>query len=114
MNAILSKLPYPYGKSSAEAARAKPDNATHITVLDDLAKANLGLGDLVRVIIVLERKDNVLWLPPQAIRKFEGRQYVLVQDDSGQHRVDVQIGIVSNDRVEISDGLSEGQEIVSP
>ena len=48
------------------------------------------------------------------IRKFEGRQYVVVPDNSGQHRVDVQIGIVSDDRVQISDGLSEGQEIVSP
>ena len=63
-NAILSKLPYPYGKSSAEAARAKPDNATHITVLDDLAKANLGLGDLVRVNCFGEKRQCPLAAAP--------------------------------------------------
>ena len=83
-------------------------------MIDDLATNNLGVGDLVRVIVELEKKDNVLWLPPQAIRKYEGRQYVIVQENSGQRWVDVTIGTVTDDRVEIVDGLIEGQVIVSP
>ena len=114
LKATLSKLPYPYGKAGASNVSAKQDNATHIIMIDDLATNNLGVGDLVRVIVELEKKDNVLWLPPQAIRKYEGRQYVIVQEDSGQRRVDVTIGTVTDDRVEIVDGLIEGQVIVSP
>jgi RND family efflux transporter MFP subunit len=114
LNGTLSGLPYPYGKLTMPTEKVKADNATHVTLIDDLTKVNLGLGDIVRVVAVLEKKDKVLWLPPQAIRKFEGRQYVLVQETSGQRRVDVRIGIVSDDRVEITDGLSEGQVIVSP
>ena len=114
LEGTLSRLPYPYGKAATSKDNAKQDSAAHITMIDDLAKNNLELGDLVRVIVVLEKKENVLWLPPQAIRKFEGRQYVVVLDDSGERRVDVTIGIAADQRIEIIDGLSEGQVVVSP
>ncbi len=74
----------------------------------------MGLGDLVRVRVVIESKDNVLWLPPQAIRVFEGRQFVVVQDVQGLRRVDVTLGIQGSERVEIMSGLSEGQIVQSP
>ncbi len=79
-----------------------------------LSEAGLGLGDLVRVRVVIESKDNVLWLPPQAIRVFEGRQFVVVQDVQGLRRVDVTLGIQGSERVEIMSGLSEGQIVQSP
>jgi multidrug efflux pump subunit AcrA (membrane-fusion protein) len=72
----------------------------------------LALGDLQRVTVVLERKDNVLWLPPQAIRTFEGRKFVVVQEGDAQLRVDVKVGIESEDRVEIEEGLTDGQIVV--
>jgi multidrug efflux pump subunit AcrA (membrane-fusion protein) len=62
--------------------------------------------------VVLERKDDVLWLPPQAIRTFEGRRFVVVQEGDAQIRVDVKVGIESEDRVEIEEGLSEGQVVI--
>jgi multidrug efflux pump subunit AcrA (membrane-fusion protein) len=60
----------------------------------------------------LERKDNVLWLPPQAIRTCEGRKFVVVQEGDAQLRVDVKVGIESEDRVEIEEGLTDGQIVV--
>ena len=69
-------------------------------------------GDLIRITIVLEQKPEVLWLPPAAIRTFEGRKFVVVQENSGQRRVDIKLGIESEDRVEIADGLTEGQIVV--
>jgi multidrug efflux pump subunit AcrA (membrane-fusion protein) len=71
-------------------------------------------GDLVRVTVVLERKDDALWLPPAAIRTFEGRRFVIVQEGAGQRQVDVTVGIESEDRVEIVDGLEEGQVAIGP
>jgi multidrug efflux pump subunit AcrA (membrane-fusion protein) len=65
--------------------------------------------------VVLERKDDVLWLPPQAIRTFEGRKFVVVQEEGeAQRRVDVKVGIESEDRVEIEEGLTEGQVVIGP
>jgi hypothetical protein len=39
---------------------------------------------------------------------------VVVQDGESQRRVDVKVGIESTDRVEIEEGLTEGQIVVGP
>jgi multidrug efflux pump subunit AcrA (membrane-fusion protein) len=70
------------------------------------------LGDLARTTLVLERKAGVLWLGPAALRTFEGRRFVVVQDGAAQRRVDVKLGIESDERVEIVEGLTEGQTVV--
>ena len=72
----------------------------------------LTLGELAEVTITLEEKAGVLWLPPAAIRRFQGRRFVVVQDGVAQRRVDVLIGIESEDRVEILEGLEEGQVVI--
>ena len=62
--------------------------------------------------VELERKDDVLWLPPQAIRMFEGRRFVVLKEDDVQRRVDVKVGIETQERVEIEEGLEEGQVVI--
>ncbi len=90
------------------------DKTTRISILSSLSDFDLGLNDLVRVKVVIERKEDVLWLPPQAIRSFEGRRFVVVQDDQGLRRVDVQVGVEGSDTVEIVSGLTEGQIVQAP
>ena len=75
-------------------------------------QAGYELDDLVEVSIILEYKENTLWLPPSAIRKFEGRTFVVVQDGDLQRRTDVRLGVIGQDRIEILSGLSEGQIVV--
>ena len=75
-------------------------------------QAGYELGDLVEVSIILDHQMDTLWLPPSAIRKFEGRTFVVVQDGDLQRRTDVRLGVVGQDRVEILSGLSEGQIVV--
>jgi multidrug resistance efflux pump len=106
----VRRLPYPYGSGGGSEALAGADKSTRISLEGDLS--DLQLGDLARVTIVLEEKDDVLWLPPAAIRTFQGRQFVIVQDVDRQRRADVTIGIESEDRVEILEGLEEGQIVV--
>ena len=119
ISATIRRLPYPYGSggratSSAGTAVTEEDTSTRVT-LDPKSRIGYKLGDLVHVTVVLERKADVLWLPPQAIRTFEGRKFVVVQEPEGaQRRVDVKIGIESEDRVEIEEGLTEGQVVISP
>jgi len=75
-------------------------------------EASYAPGEIIRITIVLEQKPDVLWLPPTAVRTFEGRKFVVVQENVGQRRVDVKLGIESEDRVEIASGLTEGQIVV--
>jgi RND family efflux transporter MFP subunit len=108
----IRSLPYPYGSGGSAGDLEEADRTTHLEV--KLDGVTLEPGDLVRVTVVLERKDDVLWLPPAAIRTFEGRKFVVVQEGAGQRRVDVTLGIESEDRIEIVDGLEEGQVVVGP
>jgi multidrug efflux pump subunit AcrA (membrane-fusion protein) len=106
----VRRLPYPYGTGGGTEGLAGEDKSTRVSLEGDLS--GLELGDLARVTIVLEEKDDVLWLPPAAIRIFQGREFVIVQDVDRQRRVDVEIGIEGDDRVEILEGLEEGQIVV--
>jgi RND family efflux transporter MFP subunit len=110
----IRRLPYPYGGGgrSTGTESEERDKSTRVTL--DMTGDETGYerGDLVRVTAVLERKEDALWLPPQAIRTFEGRKFVVVQEGDGQLRMDVKIGIESEDRVEIEEGLSEGQIVI--
>jgi hypothetical protein len=74
--------------------------------------SDLSLGDLARVTVLLEHKEDVLWLPPAAIRTFQGRDFVIVQDADQQRRADVRLGLESVERVEILEGLEEGQVVI--
>ena len=90
------------------------NNIIHFSVDSPLADAGFKLDDLVKITVILTKRENVLWVPPQTIRTFSGRQFVVVQAGNVQRRVDVSVGVVGVDRVEILDGLSEGQVVVSP
>jgi multidrug efflux pump subunit AcrA (membrane-fusion protein) len=118
LTGTITQLPYPYGKgggatggSTAGTTTAEQvDKSTHIEFsLGDLV---LKPGDLVKVVVTLQEKANVLWLPPAAIRTFSGRKFVVVDDAGNQRRIDITTGIETEDRVEITDGLTEGQVVL--
>jgi hypothetical protein len=53
------------------------DKAVHVGLQDK--NIALELGELATVIITLKQKDNALWLPPAAIRTFQGRDFVVIR-----------------------------------
>jgi len=109
MSGSVRQLPYPYGGGTVEAG----EDDTAARVAFDDPNVTLEMGELATVIITLEEKQDALWLPPAAIRTFQGRDFVVVQDDDGsQRRIDVRLGIESEERVEILEGLQIGQSIV--
>jgi len=110
---FIRRLPYPYGGGGNTEVEDQ-DSSVRITMDSPIPDLGWDLGDMIKVTVVLQEKDDILWLPPQAIRSFEGRKFVVVQDGALQQRVDVKTGIISSDRVEITDGLEEGQIVVSP
>src|SRR5690606_2584354 len=112
LSGSIRRLPYPYGSGGRGTTVEELDKSTRVSFDDSALEAGFGLGDLVRVRVELERKDNVLWLPPQALRVFDGRRFAVIQDGDVQRRVDVIVGIQTQERVEIEEGLEEGQVVV--
>lgn len=109
LNGSVRQLPYPYGGGTGETDET--DTAVRISLEDP--DIELEMGELATVIIALEEKEDVIWLPPAALRSFQGRTFVVVQDEDGsQRRVDVRIGIESDERVEILEGLQDGQVVI--
>jgi multidrug efflux pump subunit AcrA (membrane-fusion protein) len=111
---FIRRLPYPYGGGGKIEGVQDEDTSTRIELETSPIELGMAVGDRVRITIELERSTNTLWLPPQAVRTFEGRNFVVIQEDGGQRRLDVTIGIRSDERLEILDGLSEGQIVVAP
>jgi RND family efflux transporter MFP subunit len=111
---FIRRLPYPYGGGGKIEGVQDDDTSTRITLEKSVDELGMRVGDRVRITVELERSVDALWLPPQAVRSFEGRNFVVIQEDGGQRRLDVTIGIRSSDRLEILDGLSEGQIVIAP
>lgn len=114
-------LPYPYGSggngsgTSTTQATNSSDTSTRISLDNPQTARDFRLGELVQATVILESKQNVLWLPPQAIRTFESRNFVVARDENGiPSRVDVRLGIKNDEKVEILEGLQEGQIVVAP
>jgi multidrug efflux pump subunit AcrA (membrane-fusion protein) len=111
---VVAHLPYPYGSGGAEAG-VEGDKTIHVSFDDqEAARAAFELGDRIAIDIVTATREGVLWLPPSAVREFSGRRFVVVESDGVQQRVDVVLGISGDGRVEIVEGLSEGQIVVAP
>lgn len=84
------------------------DQTTRVAAtLPDVAE-----GTLIDIQMPLQVSQNVLWLPPAAIRTFQSRTFVVLQTPDGPRRQDIEIGLQTDDRVEIVSGLNEGDVVV--
>jgi len=82
------------------------------SVFCDVAGSRLPPGVPVRGAIALRQGRNVLSVPRAALL-YEGAQpYVFVSAGGTAHRRDVKIGSDGADRIEISDGLKTGEQVV--
>ena len=104
----ITQLPSPYGTGSAN------DQTIHVVLDETPPTEDYKSGDTVTVQVELANKNGVLYLPPAAIRTVGGRTFVIVNGDNGPKRVDIEIGLKTNDKIEILTGLNEGQVVVGP
>lgn len=72
---------------------------------------NVPTNQLIEIQMPLQVRENVLWLPPAAIRQFQNRTFVVLQTPDGPRSVDVQIGLRTDERVEIISGVNEGDVV---
>jgi multidrug efflux pump subunit AcrA (membrane-fusion protein) len=108
LQAFVRLLPFVGGTDTSTTGNN--DKSVHVALKNtDVA---LEPGELATVLITLEQKDSALWLAPTAIRTFQGRDFVVIQDGAAQRRVDVKLGIKGEDRVEVLEGVQDGQVVV--
>lgn len=86
-------------------------NAYHFAF--DAQGKSFAPGDQADMKIVLQSKDDVLFLPPAAVNISSFRSTVTLADGKDTS-VEVQVGIVTPDKVEIVSGLKEGDQVVAP
>ena len=105
----VKALPPPYGSDDSleeSTARFALTNSADITEFEP--------GNRVVLKLILVQHDDTLWLPKAAVRDFSGRNFVVIQDGDTQRRVDVLLGIESSSRIEILEGVAEGDVAVGP
>ncbi|MBN1872948.1 MAG: efflux RND transporter periplasmic adaptor subunit [Anaerolineae bacterium] len=108
----VRSLPYPYSMGGNTANSGSLDNTARISLEGDVSSLNL--GELMGITLVLEEKDDVLWLPSEVIRTYQGSAFIILLDGEYQRRVNVELGIEGPERVEITQGLEENQVILGP
>lgn len=109
--ATIRRMPAPYGSGSSGAVQDR-DQTTRFEVIDALGQEFRAGATLAKVRIVLERKESALLLPPEAVRSFEGRRFVVVREGDRERRVTVRVGITTEEAIEIVEGLNEGDLVV--
>ena len=97
-------LPAPYG--------AGDDEFVHIRFDDPSQTTDFIVGDRVTISVIFNERHDALWLPTGAIREFNGRNFVVVEEDGAQRRIDVVLGIEGDGRVEVVEGVEEGQTVI--
>jgi len=71
------------------------------------------LGQLARVTITVQKKDDVIKIPTSTVNKINNRTFVLLDDNVRQKPVDIQIGIQTDQETEVLSGLTVGQKVFS-
>lgn len=86
-----------------------------VTLVGELANDDAHYKPGMFVWVDLSQGDlrEALSVPASAVMRHEGRSFVFVPDGPGRYRrVDVKTGIESGDRMEVTEGLTAGQEVV--
>ena len=102
----IASLPAPYGLST--------DGFVHVSFDEQPLADEFKVGDRMSFSVLIEERDNVLWLPVSAIRQFSGRNFIVVQNEGVQQRVDVRLGLEGDGRVEVLEGAEESQTVIGP
>jgi membrane fusion protein, multidrug efflux system len=117
--AVVEVDAFPGEKFNGKIARVSPilDPATRTAPMEiEIPNANFRLkpGMYAKVTLEVESKENVLLIPKVALVDSEGQRGIY--QASGESRAafkPVKIGIEDAERVEILDGLTEGEMVVS-
>lgn len=78
----------------------------------DAADERLTPGMTVQVEIVVDKAENVLFVPVEGVYNRDGKSFCKVRVGEGQVEREVKTGRFSTDYVEVTAGLSEGEQVL--
>ncbi|MBP1995500.1 efflux RND transporter periplasmic adaptor subunit [Paenibacillus eucommiae] len=66
--------------------------------------------------ILIQDKKDILYLPPEALQSQQGKRYVTLKNADGTEEAkhEIKIGIRSQTQIEVTEGLKEGDKVVTP
>ncbi len=101
--------------STLSSSQSTGGDFFYFSIPTDVPKEDLPLNRSVYIRVILGRKDNVLLLPPAAIREYRGLKFVIVQDGDVRRRVEInEVGLKATDKWEIDAALNEGDQVLGP
>lgn len=101
------------GKIKNISPVTNPQNEAYPITVEILDKPeNVYPGMFVDVRVSKESAREALTLPIDAVLDLENFPYVFVVRDDKAVKVNIGVGIVYNDRLEITDGLSENEQVI--
>ncbi|MUT66158.1 efflux RND transporter periplasmic adaptor subunit [Paenibacillus sp. NEAU-GSW1] len=98
------------GGTNGEPEQERPEDFMLVDI-KDLPKG-INRGTPLSINVITKRKENVVVIPPSALRNLGSRTYVQVVDADGKREVDVEVGQQTATQVEIISGLEPGQKVV--
>lgn len=93
-----------------------PDSQTGtypIKVLVDNSDKSLKAGMFVDIEIIISTNENALAIDKNAVITEDGMNYVFVVEDGVAHKKNLSIGITDEDSVEIIDGITQSEDVVT-
>jgi multidrug efflux pump subunit AcrA (membrane-fusion protein) len=82
-----------------------------VTVLIDGTSKTMMPGMTVSCTIIVDKIENVLFIPLEAVIKEEQTNYVFKKSGGGFSKDEITVGLANNDYIIIEDGLEEGDQI---
>lgn len=98
--------------ASSDSASQNKDKAVAVLRFDKIP-SGVKLGDNVNVSLILEKKDNVIVIPADKVKDYGGKYYVSVLEKGSKVDKLVEIGIKTDTEVEITKGLTEGENYIT-
>lgn len=97
--------------SSRSWARGGVKEYTTIVTIDSMPEEALKPGMTAEVRILVNRRDDVLVVPVQAVTEHDREHYVYVRSGDGFQRRSVKLGESNRKEVEITTGLKAGESV---
>jgi membrane fusion protein, macrolide-specific efflux system len=69
-------------------------------------------GDTAHIKLIIDEVKNVLVIPLRAVKIYSGRKYVQILEDGVKKERDVETGLETSTKVEIVEGLEEGESVI--
>lgn len=94
-----------------DAALRREEYVVHLK-LDDPAAVSFRMGARHAARVLVDFRPDALLIPVAALREFQARTYVRVLEGVRRREVDVKVGVRTDTRVEILEGLESGQIVI--